>query len=430
MQHRSYRRFAALGLACSVALLLAAACSSNSSEFDLSPTPGASRQPAPSPTPVATAEPTLPPAPTAVPGQQQRGGMHANLPLQGEFAVVANQDDQTLSVVPIGAATVATTVQLDLAPRAVGAAPNSDTVVAADADPASHMLAVATLNSSAEAGTVDAGNRPDTLGTPPLIGTNAPVLLISDDDRSVRSLDPQTRAFGAPQPLGAGPHAVSFGRGASMLAPQVYVSNAGDGTVTVLDEKATTVQKTLQVGGRPVGVVRTIDSHVWVADADRGSVSMLDPDTGDVLETIAVGPHLTGLSATPDAHYLTLSSSDPEHALYMVDLVASMLGQDNTAVRSLTVESGVLALATGAEITRAYATTGDGHLLYWDLTTNSIAQSIGVGRNPVGLALGLVEPSGSVAVTTGAGGTGTGATGTTPAGGTGAGAAGGTGTGP
>ena len=40
-------------------------------------------------------------------------------------------DDHSLSVVPIGAAAVATTVQLDLAPRAVGAAPNSDTVLAA-----------------------------------------------------------------------------------------------------------------------------------------------------------------------------------------------------------------------------------------------------------------------------------------------------------
>ena len=54
----------------------------------------------------------------------------------------------------------------------------------------------------------------------------------------------------------------------------------------------------------------------------------------------------------------------------------------------------MLALATGAEITRAYATTGDGNLIYWDLDSNTITQTIPVGHNPVGLTLGIVEPSG------------------------------------
>src|SRR5690349_1853789 len=94
---------AILGTACSAVLILAAACSSNPS--DQSPTPAASPRAAaaPSPTPAPTPEPTIPPAPTAAPGQQQPGGMHANLPLQGEYAVTANEDDHTLSVVPIGA---------------------------------------------------------------------------------------------------------------------------------------------------------------------------------------------------------------------------------------------------------------------------------------------------------------------------------------
>ena len=83
------------------------------------------------------------------------------MPLVGEFAITANLDDHTLSVVPIGAAAVATTVQLDVAPRAVGAFPNSDAVLAADGAPASHTAAVANLNTSSEAGTIDLGSRPD-----------------------------------------------------------------------------------------------------------------------------------------------------------------------------------------------------------------------------------------------------------------------------
>ncbi len=112
------------------------------------------------------------------------------------------------------------------------------------------------------------------------------------------------------------------------------------------------------------------------------------------------GPHLTGLAATPDGHYLALASSDPDTALYAVDLFANAMGKD-AEVPHLSVPSGVLALATGAEISRAYATTGDGHLLYWDLDSNTIAQNIAVGHNPTGLTLGLVEPVGSSVVTDG-----------------------------
>src|SRR5919201_745281 len=84
----------------------------------------------------ATAEPTAiapgGPAPTVAPGgpsptpdpRQRAFGVHAPLPLAGEYAVTANLDDHSLSVVPVGSATVAATVQVDLAPRAVAAAPN------------------------------------------------------------------------------------------------------------------------------------------------------------------------------------------------------------------------------------------------------------------------------------------------------------------
>ena len=57
--------------------------------------------------------------------------------------MTGNVDDRTLSVVPIGAAAVATTVQLDMAPVAIGAAPNSDMVIAADGSDTAHTVAVA-----------------------------------------------------------------------------------------------------------------------------------------------------------------------------------------------------------------------------------------------------------------------------------------------
>src|SRR5207244_5365070 len=176
----------------SVVLALGAACSGASTGPDVGPTavPKPAAVPTLTPEPVATAVPAAPPAPTPQPGQQQPGGMHSTLPLAGEFAVTANQGDHTLSVVPIGSALVATTVQLDVAPRAISAAPNSDTVLAADSSPSGHALAVASLNASSESGTIDVGGRADQLAAPAPTDIGAPRLVLSHADDRVRSVDP------------------------------------------------------------------------------------------------------------------------------------------------------------------------------------------------------------------------------------------------
>src|SRR5205807_1261303 len=157
------------------------ACSGNpGNQVAAGPTVAATPPPQPSPTPEATSVP-IPSAPAPTPNpQQQAFGLHSPLPLAGEYAVTANLDDRTLSVVPIGAAAVATTVQLDLAPRAIGAAPNSDTVLAADGSATSHELAVASLNSSSESGTIDVGTAPEQVAAPPPSSAGGQLLVISE----------------------------------------------------------------------------------------------------------------------------------------------------------------------------------------------------------------------------------------------------------
>src|SRR5438105_2180095 len=175
----------------SAALLLIAACGGQSQSNDLSPSPAAVRKPSPAASAVAAASPVADqnaaaqnaagvgttgqaagsqstaaqsqapgaagqtpggpaaapaPAPAAAPAASpavppQPIAVRSLLPLTGEYAVTANLDDHSLSVVAIGAASVATTVQLNLAPGSVAAAPNSDTAVAADGSPDGHALA-------------------------------------------------------------------------------------------------------------------------------------------------------------------------------------------------------------------------------------------------------------------------------------------------
>src|SRR5438045_2375692 len=167
MQQQRRRSSARVATLLGLVLAFGAACSGASSGSGaVGPTPSGTPPPLPSPTPEPTNVPVASaPAPTPDP-RQQAFGLHAPLPLAGEYAVTANLDDHTLSVVPIGAAAVAATVPLDLAPRAVGAAPNSDTVIAADGSPSAHAVAIASLNASTESGTMDVGSPPDVIAAP------------------------------------------------------------------------------------------------------------------------------------------------------------------------------------------------------------------------------------------------------------------------
>src|ERR1700682_4134638 len=120
-QHRHIGRVAILSC---LTLALGAACNGAATGPTVGPTAAATpRSALASPTPEPTSAPIAAPVPAATPSTAQApGGLRALLPLAGEYAVTANLDDRSLSLIPIGAATVAGTVQLDLAPTSVGAA--------------------------------------------------------------------------------------------------------------------------------------------------------------------------------------------------------------------------------------------------------------------------------------------------------------------
>ncbi len=335
------------------------------------------------PGPAVAAPPTAPPAPTPAPTP-------TTVALSGEYAVTANAGDQTLSVIPIGQPAVATTVPLGQSPSDLAAGPNAPVAFAVPMGGSS--LLVANLDAQAPVTTLGAGGPIDRV-LAPLDNSSGPLLLVSDTDDTIRSLDPNSGALGAPLQLSAGPHVAAVGTDAQGN-PQVYVTNAGDGSVEIVDPAATAIQANVEVGGRPVGAVSALNGQLWVADGDAGTVTGIDLSLGQAVDTIQVGPGLTGLSATPDGRYLLASSSDPAHALYSIDLFGAQAGETDGVVRSLEVDSGVSALATGAEVTVAYATTGANQLLYWDIAGNTITHTVPVGQKPVALALSQAAPTG------------------------------------
>jgi DNA-binding beta-propeller fold protein YncE len=251
--------------------------------------PGRKAVPATAPTEVSddgasSAIPGSPPSPSPTPTDKFM--LTSPFPLTGEYIVTANADNRSLSVVPVGLASVAATVPLPSAPGAIATAPNSDRVFVAT--PAEQALALASLNAGQVVATSSADSHPDQLMGPPP-GVDGPLLVLSETDRTIRSLDPASQAFGPAIELGPGPHAIAMATARPASVQQIYVTSAGEGRLDLLDAQATTLQRSLGVGGRPIGVTATSTGQLWIADASEGSVKQIDPSSGQTIQAIPVG---------------------------------------------------------------------------------------------------------------------------------------------
>jgi YVTN family beta-propeller protein len=80
-----------------------------------------------------------------------------------------------------------------------------------------------------------------------------------------------------------------------------YITNSGDGTVSVIDTTKNTVVKTIKLGKTPFGVAVTPDgSKVYIANQGDGTVSVIDAASNKVIATIDVGTNPFGVAVTPD----------------------------------------------------------------------------------------------------------------------------------
>jgi YVTN family beta-propeller protein len=104
----------------------------------------------------------------------------------------------------------------------------------------------------------------------------------------------------------------------SASARDAYVTNSGDGTVSVLEYPSNHLIKTIEVGGEPVDVAITPDGlQAWVVDQAEGSatgaVSVIDTKTETVVAgPIPVGKAPRGIAITPNGGraYVTNSGDD------------------------------------------------------------------------------------------------------------------------
>ncbi len=170
-------------------------------------------------------------------------------------------------------------------------------------------------------------------------------------------------------------------------APQAYITNLSDNTVSVIDTASNTVTATVPVGNFPNGVAVTPDgAHVYVANVFDNAVSVIDTATNTVTATVKVGLIPWGVAVTPDgAHVYVANFSD--------NTLSVIATASNTVTATVTVGVNPTGVAVTPDGAHVYAgNQGDGTVSVIDTASNTVTATVTLGGNPDGVA---VTPDGA-----------------------------------
>jgi len=170
-------------------------------------------------------------------------------------------------------------------------------------------------------------------------------------------------------------------------APQAYITNLNDNTVSVIDTASNTVTATVQVGKFPNGVAVTPDgAHVYVANVLDGTVSVIDTATNTVTATVTVGMVPWGVAATPDGAHVYVAN-------FSSNTVSVIATASNSVTATVTVGLNPTGVAVTPDGARVYVgNQGDGTVSVLDTAGNTVTATVTLGGVPDGVA---VTPDGA-----------------------------------
>lgn len=144
---------------------------------------------------------------------------------------------------------------------------------------------------------------------------------------------------------------VSFLAQGLYASPHAYVTNSGDGTVSVIDTFTNAVIGTATVGTGAFGVAVGPDgSRVYVTDgAQQGGTLTVIDGTLSVSARISVGRVPTGVAVTPDGAHLYVANLG-DNSVSVIDTASDRV------IATLAVGEAPLGVTVNAQGTRVYVT--------------------------------------------------------------------------
>jgi YVTN family beta-propeller protein len=175
---------------------------------------------------------------------------------------------------------------------------------------------------------------------------------------------------------------------------QVFVTNSGDDTVSVINSRTNTVSATINVGSRPEGVATDPQFGVYVANSGAGTLSAIDR-LNTVIATIQVGgpPPILGPPLVPPNamgvaidHFL--SRAYVTHRMQNRMSIIPISGELPAVASDFIDIDGPVSIAVDPVDHRVYVTQPDfSAVSVIDPTTNGVIATIPVGQRPLGIAI-------------------------------------------
>ena len=179
-------------------------------------------------------------------------------------------------------------------------------------------------------------------------------------------------------PVGTGPY------GGIKVSPEgdfAYVSNYGDGTVSVIKTTDETVMDTITVGTRPFGVSMTPHGDfAYVSNYGSNSVSFIRTSDNTVEDSIPVGQGPFGLSMMPGGESIYVNN-------YAESTVSVIRTSDNTVTDTVTVGNGPFGVSVAPNGKVVFVNNfGSDTISVIETSDNTVTQSIPVGGGPSGVS--------------------------------------------
>jgi YVTN family beta-propeller protein len=161
----------------------------------------------------------------------------------------------------------------------------------------------------------------------------------------------------------------------------LYVTNYGSNTVSVIDGTTNTVVTTIPVGTNPRDLAfNPNNGDLYVTNQNSNTVSVIDGTTNTVVTTIPVGPQPFGVAFNPDNGNMYVTN-------YGSNTVSVIDGTTNTVIGTISVGSGPIYIAFNPDNGDIYVTNQFGSSVsVIDTSTNTVVVTIPVGSFPGGIA--------------------------------------------
>ena len=179
---------------------------------------------------------------------------------------------------------------------------------------------------------------------------------------------------------------------------RVFVANAQDNNVSVIDTASNTETTTISVQTWPKSVaVDPGETYVYVVNADSHTVSRINLSNYADISTISVGSAPSGIAVTPDGRYVYVTNSGG-------DTVSRIVAAAGTVDQTISVGDTPHGIAASPDSRYVLVVNQlDATVSMIDVASGSEAQTIYVGGNPFSLGkfIGWFPPQPDPAIPSG-----------------------------